>query len=306
MKKLLTILTLMLFSTGATAVQYLDPWAGLRDYDKQPAFINHDLATIQQLRTAVNGAKLNARPCKVGKVRVWSDWDIPLTSNVCDPAQFKAILNLVVKLAPDLRNNTTFELVALNSSGSPALIVSHYDIHKEPQDPGDGYPFLALWRLRFTNDSYTARHAGGFLNGKIHDVRLFGSEKLRKIVFVEHVNCIECEPTTYLTAVDFDAEAVDAKAFEFTYAESHDAFEATIEYELPGMGHTIDAKVETRTLPPSVNGPHLLQSFVMEEGENRPNEWWAFTCQNFRCDYQMHTGKPSPEFRKLWNKARRL
>ena len=307
MKEGLTLVALTLFSATAPAeIHYLNPWEGLRDYDKRPAFINRDPETIRQLSVAVSGAKLSTNPCKVGEVRVWKDWTVPLTSNVCDPAQFRAMLNLVVTLAPDLRNNTTLELVALSDSSPPALIVGHYDINQDPQVQGDGYPFLSLWRLRFTNGGYAAPHAGGFLNGTIHDVRPFGTNTQRKMVFVEHVNCIECEPTTYLTAVDFDAEAADAKAFEFTYSESHDGFGPTIEYVLPGMGHTIDAKVETRTLPPSIEGPHLLQSFTMEEGETRPNEWWVFTCRNFRCDYRLYTGEPPPEFRKLWDKAKRL
>ena len=307
MKKRLTAFALSLFSAATSAeVHYLNPWEGLRDYDKRPAFINRDPETIQQLSAAVSNTKLSSKACKVGEVIVWKDWTVPLNSNVCDPAQFKTMLNLVAKLAPDLRDNTTLELVALNSSDPPALIVSHYDINQDPKVPGDGYPFLSLWRLRFKDRGYDAPHAGGFLNGKLHDVRLFGTNTQRKMVFVEHVNCIECEPTTYLSAIDFDAEATDAKAFEFTYAKSHDGFDPTIEYALPGQGHTIDANVETRTLPPSIKGPHLLQSFTMKEGEARPDEWWLFTCKDYRCDYQIYTGKPPPEFRKLWDRARRL
>src|SRR5439155_23711767 len=90
------------------------------------------------------------------------------------------------------------------------------------------------------------------------------------------------------------------------YAKAHDGFDSTIEYALTGQGHTIDAKVETRSLPASAKGPHLLQSFTMEQGENRPDEWWTFTCKDFRCDYQMYAGQPPADFKKLWDKGRKL
>jgi len=308
MNRQLVAAALALVSVTASAeVHYLNPWEGLRDYDKRPAFTNRDPETIKRLSATVSSTRMSSKTCKVGDMKVSKGWTVPLRSNICEPGQFKALLNLVITLAPDLRDNTTLQLAALSTSGPPALIVGHYDINQDPQVPAaDGYPFLSLWRLRFTAEGYDAPHAGGFLNGTIHDVRLFGANTQRKMVFVEHVNCIACEPTTYLTAIDFDAEAADAKSFEFNYAESHDGFGPTIEYVLPGMGHTIDAKVETRTLPPSIKGPHLLQSFTMEEGEARPNEWWVFTCRDFRCDYQMYTGEPPPNFRKLWDKARKL
>jgi len=297
----------LISATASAAVHYLNPWEGLRDYDKRPAFTNRDRETIKQLAATVSSTKMASKSCKVGDVKVSKDWAVPLRSNICEPGQFKALLNLVTRLAPDLRDNTILQLAALSTSGPPALIVGHYDINQDPQVPvADGYPFLSLWRLRFTADGYDAPHASGFLNGAIHDVRPFGTNTQRKIVFVKHVNCIACEPTTYLTAIDFDAEVADAKAFEFSYAKAHDGFDSTIEYALPGHGHTIDAKVETRSLPASAKGPHLLQSFTMEQGENRPDEWWTFTCKDFRCDYQMYAGQPPADFKKLWDKGRKL
>lgn len=292
--------------TSSAEIHYLNPWAGLRDYDKTPAFTNRDPDTIKQLKSAIRDAKIAPKDCKIGEVKVQKDWMVPLQSNVCEPARFKQLLSLVVRLAPDLRTNTTLQLAALRDSESPALIVAHYDISQDPQVTGGGYPFLSLWRLRFTDNGYVAPHAGGFLNGKIHEIRSFGTKERSKVLFVRHVNCIECEPTVYLTPIDFDGNPSDVRAFEFTYADAHDGFDPTIEYVLPGMGHTVDAKVETRTLPPSTSGPHLLQSFKMEKGETHPDEWWIFTCREYRCDYQMHTGKPPPDFQKLWNRARRL
>jgi len=287
-------------------VHYLNPWEGLRDYDKNPAFVGREPATVKQLKTLIGTTKPSSKPCAVGNVQVQKDWVLPLESNICQPGRFKELLSLVAKLAPDLRKNTTLQLNSLDDSGVPALIVGHYDIHQDPAVEAPGYPFLSLWRLRFTGDGYEAPHAGGFLNGTFHDSRPFGTDGKRRVVFVKHPSCVECEPNVYLSALDFDGRKEDVTAFEFTYATAHDGFGTTIEYALPGHGHSVDASVETRSVPASQQGPHLLQSFKMEEGQGQPDEWWAFTCVGYRCDYQMHTGEPPAEFLKLWNKAKKL
>jgi hypothetical protein len=48
----------------------------------------------------------------------------------------------------------------------------------------------------------------------------------------------------------------------FTYDSDHKDYDETIEYELPGMGHSVEANVETR-VPKSVTAsvPDLIQVF---------------------------------------------
>jgi hypothetical protein len=179
--------------------------------------------------------------------------------------------------------------------------VGHLDLSSELTVP---YPFLNLWRLKIEADTYSVRHAGPFLSGRIRAVRDFGESVSRKVVFVQHVSCIECESTVYLTPIDFEA-AKDARPYEFTYSEKHDSFDATLEYSLPGMGHTVDATVETRLIPPSAGGPHLLQHFHMLE-KGTPDEWWTFTCKQYRCDYTLDKKSASPGFLLLWADARKL
>ena len=94
-------------------------------------------------------------------------------------------------------------------------------------------------------------------------------------------------------------------AFEVSYgADTDEAWQPEIEYLLPGMGHSIDAKVETR-LPAQreSSGPHLLQHFKVEGGED---EWWSFTCRDQRCKSELFKGAPPPALLSTWQKARSL
>ena len=146
-------------------------------------------------------------------------------------------------------------------------------------------------------------YAGPFLAGTLHAIKPFGPSVTNRMVFVRHQSCIECEPWIYVTVIDF-SKVPNGAAFEFTYSRDHTAFVQTIEYELPGMGHSIDAEVETR-IPPvfDVKGPHLIQHFKLEEGGH---EWWVFTCKGLQCDYEMYLDQLPKQYEALWNKAERL
>ena len=91
-------------------------------------------------------------------------------------------------------------------------------------------------------------------------------------------------------------------AFEFTYDGDHQTFKPRIEYVLPGMGHSVDAKVETRALPATAAGPHLMQQFRLEDGKA---EWWVFRCEKFKCDYEMYDELPG-KYRQTWQRGRKL
>ncbi|MBI5209258.1 MAG: hypothetical protein HY927_04705 [Elusimicrobia bacterium] len=299
------LIAMVLSPARAHAFGYLEARPGVPDYEKHPAFTSADPKIHADLRSALRGARASSKPCKAGSATVAPDWTLDLQSNVCDDKSFGALQGLVSRLAPSLRRDRITAWVAeLDGDKEPDLIVGHVDISQEKDVPR--HPFLSLWRLKFHDGAYRAVHAGPFLVSEVdlQAVRAFGNISDRKAVFVRHVSCIECEPDVYLTAIDFDATA-DAKAYEFTYSKDHRDHGLTIEFALPGMGHSVDARVETRLLPPSRQGPHLLQSFRMEEDEG-PDEWWAFTCKGYRCDYRMHTGQPPGEFMALWKKAKKL
>jgi len=286
----------------APQITYADPAVGLPDYEKNPPFTNHDPRTIATIGEIIASAKPSLSGCVSGSVRVWKDWNVKIYSNICDKAVLKDLRTLVGGLAPALdQSHLSLWLVSLDVGKPPVLLVNHMDVTPTVTSP---YPFLNLWRLRIDGDSYSVRHAGAFLNGRIRAVRPFGEQTGRQVVFVQHVSCMECEPTVYITPIDFEAEG-DAKPYEFTYSERHDSFDATLEYELPGMGHTVDATVETRLLPPSSGGPHLLQFFHMLE-KDQSDEWWTFTCRAYRCDYTLEKKTTTAEFLRLWGKGRKL
>ena len=302
-KNIITCLLIML-PGPVWAVRYIELYKGLPDYDKEPVFTVVAPSEHKNLQLGMTGVQPHTGQCKMGDLGIWigEGLNIDITSNICDNNSFHKIRALVKNLAPrlDLSRITLFA-TNIDKNNDPDLLVGYFDIANDNDAP---YPYLSIWRLKFKNGMYKAIYAGPFLNGKFHAARVFGTIKGRKIVFVQHLSCLECEPIVYLTAIDFDARD-DAQAYEFTYADNHMNFTPTIEYELPGMGHTIDAKVETRVLPPSEGGPHLLQLFDVTEGEG-VDEWWAFTCKGYRCDYKIYKDKAPPEFIILWEKAKRL
>jgi hypothetical protein len=133
-------------------------------------------------------------------------------------------------------------------------------------------------------------------------VQLFGPVS-RKAAFIRVFSCTERHPWVYLVACDFVPEP-DGAAYEFSYAaEGVESWQAQIEYELPGMGHSIDAKVETRLPGQTISGPHLLQYFDVEDGED---EWWSFRCEALRCKSQVFKGEAPAWFAAMWSKAQPL
>jgi len=283
----------------APEIHYVDMNKGLPDYDAKSPFTNHDSRVVEALGEVVQTVKAGDRQCGNGSVVALKEIKVKLYSNVCNENAIREMKRLVSRLAPTLRQeNLSFWVMKPSATAARDLLVEHFDLSEV------SYPFLSLWRIRFKGDAYSLRYAGPFLDGRILAVRAFGESADRSIVFVQHLSCFECEPTVYVTPMDFEAEN-DARPYEFTYTEKHDSFDPTIEYELPGMGHTVDAKVETRLLPPSTDGPHLLQHFHMLE-PGRPDEWWTFTCKAYRCDYKLHKGSATSEFLRLWEQGKRL
>jgi hypothetical protein len=68
------------------------------------------------------------------------------------------------------------------------------------------------------------------------------------------------------------------------------------------MGHSVDADVETRVPKGSdASVPDLIQTFRYKE--EKKVEWWVFSCQGGKCDYQLFEGALPEKYRKSWTSA---
>src|SRR5713226_5730511 len=104
-------------SISAAGVKYVDPTAGLPDYEKQPAFTINDQATIEALRAQVRRLVPNPQNCTTGRVKVWPEWTHSLRSNVCNADDLRTLRRLVTKLAPVLKpDRLTFWVGELDRS----------------------------------------------------------------------------------------------------------------------------------------------------------------------------------------------
>jgi len=287
-------------TTQQRTAHVFQPNLGLPDYiHKSPFKANASVVEMFQKQLAL--VVTSPKPCKVGEVDLADLGKTPLFTNICDKAQSDAIRKLIPELAPDLTfASTTVWKAAVSSGGESDVLVTHVDISTE-QD--FHYPYLSLWRLDFKDGRVDAQFGGSFLAGEIYAIRPFGHEDKTNKVFVKHLRCIECEPWVYLTIVDFSRET--ATPVKFTYAEDHKDYDDTIEYELPGMGHSVDAKVETR-IPNSDAGrlADLIQTFRYTE--EKKTEWWVFSCKNGQCDYRMFNGVLPLKYRSCWASADKL
>jgi hypothetical protein len=280
-------------------VVYFQPNVGIPDYAHKSPF-GAGGALIESLTKALAAAVMSPKPCKVGEVDVPDLYKTPLFTNICDKAQSDALRRLIAELAPDLTFATTTVWKAAIGSGSEAFLITHVDVSA---DQYFHYPYLSLWRLDLRDGRVDAQFGGSFLAGEIHAIRPFGHDDKVNKLFVKYLSCLECEPWVYLTVVDFSGQT--GKPIRFTYADNHKDFDDTIEYQLPGMGHSIDATVETRI--PKVGAGRsgdLIQAFRYTD--EKKVEWWVFSCEEGRCDYQMFIDSLPQEYRLAWASADKL
>lgn len=211
-----------------------------------------------------------------------------------------ALRKLVAELAPGLTLATTAVWkVAVTPNGEAEPLITHVDIST---DEHFHYPYLSIWRLELKNGQSNPQFAGSFLSGQIHAIRPFGHENNSNKVFVKYFSCIECEPWVYLSILDFSQQS--ARPFKFTYDLDHKEYAETIEYELPGMGHSVEADVETRVPKDTAAVSDLIQTFRYKEEDKV--EWWVFSCQQGQCDYQLFYGALPEKYRRSWASADKL
>ena len=288
------VLVLALFPSPLhSEVRFKAYYEGLPDLDKDPPFAHQTPQQATVLHKLVTQERAVASPCPE------TSKPIPGAQELCGRlvGDAQELLGTASRrLAP--QQISRMWLAELNRDREPELLVQ-YDT--EVGEASDRY--AAFFAFRWTGETYSVTAASWFLEGSLHAIHPFGPAG-GQTVFIRVQSCTECHPWVYLVAYDFLAKRAGA-AFEFSYnPEATDAWRAKIEYHLPGMGHSIDAAVETR-LPdrPGSRGPHLLQYFDVEDGED---EWWAFVCSGQRCSPQLFKGKAPQSLLEVWNKAKLL
>ena len=292
---------LVMFSGVASSkVIYKKYYEGLPDYEKNSPFKSDDPELHAQLASAVKSAVTTDKGCPAVLV---GQYFPGLDSNVCKATDSDKIKRILGKIAPslDLKRIALWK-TDLDSDNEPELLVGYLTLLKQTEDYSD--PYFILWLMKTEESVYKVTHVGPFLAGRLHAIRPFGPFKKQKTVFVKFLSCTECHAIVYLLAVNFGASK-DGSPFEFTYSEDHKSWAPTIEYELPGMGHTVDADVETR-IPSSAGptSPHLLQKFTMKD--DGTTEWWAFACKDLKCDHKMSRGKLPQIYKDQWEKGEQL
>jgi len=280
-------------------VRYKPYYQGIPDYEKMTLFGAEPASAHLELRALLRDAPAGSNLCVRGYVKATVVPPHELRTNICDRSSYSAIKALIAKIAPSLDvQRWSFRKVDLDGDGEPEVIVEYVDLI---DDANVKDPYLSLWHLRYDGTAYRPTYAGPFLVGSIHAQMAFGQSHGRQMVFIRHSSCTECHPWVYLTVVDLLARPNGA-AFEFTYDDAHKSFKYEIEYVLPGMGHSVDAKVETRALPATPEGPHLMQRFRLDDGKT---EWWVFRCQSLKCDYEMYEELPS-KYRQSWQRGKKV
>ena len=285
-----------------TGITFFEPNQGLPSYEKTSPFTVHDLQLLENLKSRLATASVASKYCENGKASVPDFGDRPLFSNLCKKPEFEALRNLVSRLAPSLdKNRLTLWKTDLHSPGKEGLLVGYIDISK---GKNFRYPYLSLWHLDISKGTFRATYGGSYLAGQIHTIRQYGPSGPQKHVFVKYQSCIECHPWVLMTVVDFAASG-KASPFQFTYATDHKEFSDSFEYELPGMGHSVEADVETR-LPKygDATSPHLFQHFKYRNEEKQ--EWWVFTCKEQKCDYEMYLKELPGKYQQAWNSGEKL
>jgi hypothetical protein len=270
-------------------------YEGLPDLDRDLPFAKQTPEEATALRAFVLRQRNKSEPCPTDQVAV------PGAQEICGAAADAARAALhAMSRGLDAQHFSHLWLVEFGN-GTERDLLAEYDRMVSDGPLTDRY--ASFFFFRWNGDTYNVTAAAWFLEGSLHAVRPFGPTGSEK-PFLRFLSCTECHPWVYLTILDPYVPPV-GEAFVFSYkGGASDSWGPEIEFELPGMGHSIEAKVETR-LPerPAVAGPHLLQHFAVEGGED---EWWVFTCKDHQCSPQVFKGKPPQAFLVTWKKAKRL
>lgn len=276
----------LFFMPDASAVIYKKYYSGLPDFEKQRPFSEENKLLQKELKIAVDKISISEQKNqKISTKEIYTG--IVKIHNANDN---KILLSFMQKMAPSL-NPKNLKFWISQTEQNRELIVGYTFYDKENNDP-----YFSIWLFRWMGNRYRIDYAGHFLAGDLHAIKAFGPKGVRTI-FIKFQSCTECCPWVYLVALDFINNS-DGKAFEFTYNDDRSSWRPEIEYILPGKGHSIDAKVETK-IPKifSEGSPHLIQHFKIDgDGE----EWWVFKCSDYKCDFEFYKKGLPTRYQKFW------
>ena len=270
---------------------HLKPYyEGLPDLDNAPPFASQTTEQANALRRLIEQEKGASPSCDKLSSPVLG------TLEICGEnlARAREMLKASAHGLPAGRFSRMW-VVDLDGDDQRELL-AQYDVKAK----GQVDRYSAFFAFQRDTGRYRVTAASWFLEGSLHAVRSFGPSQTKK-AFLRYLSCTECHAWVYLTVLDFTVAPAGA-GYEFGYnLQEPESRQPEIEYELPGEGHSIDATVETRVpVQPDPAGPHLLQHFAVEDGED---EWWSFTCKGLQCDPAMSKGKPPARMLDQWKKA---
>tara|TARA_B100001245_G_scaffold222153_1_gene194052 strand:+ start:488 stop:1648 length:1161 start_codon:yes stop_codon:yes gene_type:complete len=218
---------------------------------------------------------------------------VSLKDNQCNQSESDSLGSFIKAKAPWIDiSHLAYSKKRIN--GRPTLFVFMSSIDKED------HPYMVIYQFTFPLDDIFIQFYGPFLNGDYHGInKVNGNDTL----FIKYESCMECHPWVYLQAIQFFSElpaSISLKnigvPLHFNYSFGEPSWSPRMEYELPGMGHSVEGSVETRI---ARTGPFsIIQKFTLSDGPK--TEWWGFNCASFRCKTNLRKGDLPKDWIKGW------
>ena len=175
----------------------------------------------------------------------------------------------------------------------PTLFVFISSIDKED------HPYMVIYQFNFPLDNVVTQFYGPFLNGVYHRINKVNDNDT---LFIKYDSCMECHPWVYLQAIQFSAEKNIGVPLHFNYQLGEPYWSPRMEYELPGMGHSVGGTVETRV---TRTGPFsIIQKFSLYKDDKI--EWWGFDCKSFRCKTDIRKNDLPKDWGNGWKTGKKI
>ena len=175
----------------------------------------------------------------------------------------------------------------------PTLFVFISSIDKED------HPYMVIYQFNFPLDNLVTQFYGPFLNGGYHRISKVNDNDT---LFIKYDSCMECHPWVYLQAIQFSAEKNIGVPLHFNYSLGEPFWSPKMEYELPGMGHSVGGSVETRIT--RTGSFSIIQKFSLYKDDKI--EWWGFDCKSFRCKTDIRKNDLPKDWGNGWKTGKKI